>query len=336
MGTIIAAVLVFGLLVIFHELGHFAIAKAVGIKVHEFAVGMGPKLLSVKGKETSYSVRALPIGGYVKMEGEDEASSDIRSFNNKPLWARMSVILAGPLMNFILAILLFMIIFYSIGFPTTQIGQVTPGLPAESAGIIAGDRIVRIEDEKIDSWDEIVQIINGSKDKSLNIELIDKDGKQKNIIVKPVMNFETKQAVIGITPMLKKSFGQAAKASIDRTSFVLTGMLDYIGNLFRGKASTEDVVGPVGIIHIVGEAAKIGIFNVLHIAAVISINLGIVNLLPIPALDGGRLIFLSFEGLSGKPLDPEKEGFIHLVGFILLMALMVFIVYKDIIRFDIF
>jgi regulator of sigma E protease len=336
MGTIITAILVFGLLVIFHELGHFAVAKAVGIKVHEFAVGMGPKIFGMKGRETSYSVRVLPIGGYVKMEGEDEASSDVRSFSNKPLWARMSVILAGPIMNFILAILLFMIIFYSIGFPTTQIDQVTPGLPAELAGITAGDRVVRIENEKINSWDEIVQIINGSKDKSLNIELIDNTGNQKNIIVKPVINVETKQAIIGITPMLKKSFGLAAKASIDRTSFVLTGMLDYLGNLFKGKASAEDVVGPVGIIHIVGEAAKIGIFNVLHIAAVISINLGIVNLLPIPALDGGRLIFLSFEGLSGKPLDSEKEGFIHLVGFVLLMMLMVFIVYKDIIRFDIF
>ncbi|KXG75788.1 RIP metalloprotease RseP [Thermotalea metallivorans] len=336
MGTFITAILVFGLLVIFHELGHFIAAKLAGVKVHEFAVGMGPRFLKIKGKETEYSLRILPIGGYVKMEGEDESSEDERSFGNKPLWARMSVIVAGPLMNFILAVLLFIIIFYAIGFPTTKISQVTPGLPAEAAGIEAGDQILRIDGKTIDSWDEIVQIINSSNNRLLHIALISPKGEEKEVQVQPVMKAGMKQAVIGISPVIEKSFPRSVKASFNRTIFVMQGMLDFLGNLFRGKASAEDVVGPVGIIHLVGEAAKVSIFSVLSFAALISINLGIVNLLPIPALDGGRLLFLIFEGISGKPVNPEREGFIHLVGFILLMMLMIFIVYKDINRFDLF
>ncbi|QEK12236.1 RIP metalloprotease RseP [Crassaminicella thermophila] len=332
MGTILVALLIFGLLVVFHEFGHFSIAKLVGIKVHEFAIGMGPRIFKVKGKETEYSIRIFPMGGYVKMEGEDEASEDERSFNNKPLWARILVIIAGPFMNFVLAILLFTIIFYMIGFPTTIISEVTPNLPAQMAGIEPGDRIVAINGEEINSWEEIVKTIHSNKDKKLHITLIS-DETEKNVYIKPVIKEETKQAIIGITPKFKKSFTKSIITSFDRMIYVMDGMLDFFKKLFGGKASTKDVVGPVGIIYLVGEAAKTNIYSVLSLAALISINLGMVNLLPIPALDGGRLFFLVIEGLIGKPLDPEKEGFIHLTGFILLVGLMLFMVYKDIIRF---
>ncbi|WZL74881.1 RIP metalloprotease RseP [Clostridiaceae bacterium 35-E11] len=332
METVFVALLVFGVLVVFHEFGHFGIAKLVGIKVHEFAIGMGPRILKLKGSETEYSIRIFPIGGYVKMEGEDEASQDERSFNNKPLWARILVIIAGPFMNFILAILLFAIIFYSIGFATTTIDTVTAGFPAELAGIKPGDKIISIEGEKINSWDEIVKIINTSDEKTLEIVLTRNDI-EKIVYVKPVINNETKQIIIGISPTIEKSFADSIKTSFNRVVFVMEGMLDFFVKLFGGKASAEDVVGPVGIIHLVGQAAKTNIYNVLSLAALISVNLGIVNLLPIPALDGGRLVFLLIEGLIGKPLDPEKEGVIHLTGFILLMGLMLFMVYKDIVRF---
>lgn len=335
MGTILVAFIVFGLLVVFHELGHFAVAKFVGIKVHEFAIGMGPRFLKVKKGETEYSLRILPVGGYVKMEGEDEASTDAGSFNNKPIWARMAVLIAGPFMNFVLAILLFSMIFYSLGFPTTIIDRVTPGFPAEQVGLRPGDQIKNINGENITNWDQIVRMINGSKEQELSITLL-REGVEKQFRVTPVINRETNQAIIGITPASEKSLIKSFTTSIDRMFFIMGGMMEFLANLFGGKASTEDVVGPVGIIHLVGEAAKTSIYNVMSLAALISINLGIVNLIPIPALDGGRLLFLLFEGISGRPIDPEKEGFIHLVGFVLLMVLMLFIAYKDIIRFDLF
>ncbi len=335
MGTILVAFIVFGLLVIFHELGHFAVAKFVGIKVHEFAIGMGPRLLKVKKRETEYSLRILPIGGYVKMEGEDEASSDAGSFNNKPIWARMAVLIAGPFMNFVLAILLFSMIFYSLGFPTTVIDRVTPGFPAEQVGLRSGDQIIAINEDAITNWDQIVRRINGSREEEINITLL-REGAEKKFQVTPIINKETNQAIIGITPTAEKSLVKSITTSVDRMFFIMGGMMEFLGNLFGGKASTEDVVGPVGIIHLVGEAAKTSIYNVMSLAALISINLGIVNLIPIPALDGGRLLFLLFEGISGRPIDPEKEGFIHLIGFVLLMVLMLFIAYKDIIRFDLF
>ena len=332
METIIIALIVFGVLVIFHEFGHFSIAKMSGIKVHEFAIGMGPRILKLKDKETDYSIRLFPIGGYVKMEGEDEASSDQRSFNNKPLITRILVIIAGPLMNFILALLLFVAIFFSLGFPTTTIQELTPGYPAELAGLKQGDRIIAIDDVKISNWDELVKTISSNKNTSLPIT-ISRDSLEKTIRVTPVLREESNQAVIGISPVFQKSLLKSVSASFERMAFVIGGMLEFFGKLFGGNASTEDVVGPVGIIHLVGEAAKTNIYNVLSLAALISINLGMVNLLPIPALDGGRLVFLMIEGITGKPMDPKKEGFIHLTGFVLLIGLMIFMVYKDIVRF---
>jgi len=332
MGTIIVALIVFGVLVIFHEIGHFSIAKIAGIKVHEFAIGMGPRLLKLKDKETEYSIRIFPIGGYVKMEGEDEASTDKRSFGNKPLLTRILVILAGPLMNFVLAVLIFVTIFYSIGYPTTIINELTPGYPAELVGLKTGDKIISINNSPINNWDEIVQKISSNKERRLNIT-IERNTSVKTFTVLPIINEQTNQAVIGISPVFRKSLIKSISPSFERIVFVMKGMMEFFVRLFGGKASAEDVVGPVGIIHLVGEAAKTNIYNVLNLAALISINLGMVNLLPIPALDGGRLVFLFIEGILGKPIDPEKEGFIHLTGFILLIGLMIFMVYKDIMRF---
>ncbi|MCT4606761.1 MAG: RIP metalloprotease RseP [Marinisporobacter sp.] len=331
MGTIIIALLVFGVLVVFHEFGHFSIAKLVGIKVHEFSIGMGkPRLFKFKGGETEYSIRPFPLGGYVKMEGEDEASTDERSFNNKPLWARMLVIVAGPFMNFVLAILLFTMMFYLMGFPTnsTIVGEIIPDYPAQSSGMKAGDEIFSIDGEKVDSWKQIVETIHSKKDQEIHIEVL-RDGKEKSFSIKPRVNEETKQVMIGISPTFEKSFKKSIPAGFKAMAFIIKSMLAFFVH-----PSVKDVVGPVGIIHIVGEAAKNSIYDIFRIAGIISVNLGIVNLLPIPALDGGRLVFLVIEGLRGKPLDPEKEGFIHLTGFVLLMSLMVFMIFKDVERFN--
>lgn len=340
MGTILiilVALLVFGLLVVFHEFGHFSVAKLVGIKVHEFSIGMGNRILKVKGKETEYSIRMLPIGGYVKMEGEDENSTDERSFNNKPVWARILVIVAGPIMNFVLAILLFTTMFYMMGFPTNSpiIGEIIPNFPAQVAGIESGDRIISIDGKQMDTWEQIVETIRANDEKQLNVRVL-RDDKEENFIVKPMLNEKTQQLMMGISPTLEKSFIKSFINSFGKTIDVIKEMIGFFGKLFSGNASAKDVVGPVGIIYLVGEAAKTNIYYVLHLAGLISVNLGVVNLLPIPALDGGRLVFLIIEGLTGKPLDPEKEGFVHFTGFVLLMGLMLFMVYKDIVRFNLF
>ncbi|WIF94675.1 RIP metalloprotease RseP [Caminicella sporogenes] len=333
--TLFSFILVFGLLVFFHEFGHFIFAKLNDIKVHEFALGMGPKLLSYKGKETEYSIRILPIGGYVKMEGEDGASEDIRSFSKKSPLQRISVIAAGPIMNIILAILLFMIIGFSIGVPINVINEVTENYPAYKAGIQPGDKIIKINDNKINSWDDIVKNVSQSSTDVLKITLI-RDGKKMSLDVKPIFDKKANKKLIGISPVFSKSIFASFKFSVERVALITKGIGNFLLNLVKGKASSKEIVGPIGMVHFVGEAARISIFSLMSLAALISINLAILNLLPFPALDGGRLVFIIIELILGKPIDPEKEGFVHFIGFIILLGLMVFVIYKDITRFNLF
>jgi len=331
MYTAIVAIVVFSALVFFHELGHFSVAKLVGIKVHEFAIGMGPKLLGFKKGETDYSIRALPIGGYVRMEGEDEKSNDARSFNNKSIGARIAVILAGPLMNIILGILLFTIIFYNVtGVPTTVIEQTVPNTPAVVSGLEVGDKIVSINENPIDSWEQIVTEISESNGETIEIEVMrGNELVQKSIV--PEQDPETGQFRIGIVPTANKSLSLAIKNSFSQTKMIALGIFDFFKGLITSRQDVlKDVAGPVGIINLVGQASRAGLIYVLQLAGLISINLAVMNLLPIPALDGSRILFLIIEALRGKPIDPEKEGFVHVVGFALLMLLMIMITYKDI------
>ncbi len=333
--TLISFIFVFGLLVFFHEFGHFALAKLNKIKVHEFALGMGPQILQFKGKETKYSIRLLPIGGYVKMEGEDEVSNVEGSFSQKSPLQRISVIVAGPIMNIVLAIFLFTIIAINIGIPTNTINEVTDNYPAEIAGIRSGDKIISIDDETIDTWEEIVASISQSNKDILKIVVL-RNNEEITFNIEPLIDESNQKRVIGISPEFDKSFGSAINFSINRVGLISRGIMDFLSNLFKGRASAEEVVGPIGMVHFVGEAAKISIFSLLSLAAVFSVNLAILNILPFPALDGGRLLFILIELIKGSPIDPEKEGFVHFVGFIVLLALMVFVVYKDIMRFNLF
>lgn len=336
MTTLIASIFVFGLLIMFHELGHFIMAKSVNIKVNEFSIGFGPILLKKSRGETLYSVRVLPLGGYVKMEGEDEASEDERSFSKKPPLQRMAVIAAGPIMNFVLAILLIALISFFVGIATTEIGAVVADSPAEQSGIKPGDRIVSINDIKITQWEQVVSIIGSNPEKTLKI-VVERDKKLETYNVKPVKKAIQNggyRGVIGIESRVKKySILVSLENGIQRTYWMTKMIFLGLINMILGKIK-PDIVGPVGIIHMVGEAARIGFLNLIYLASIISINLGLFNLLPIPALDGSRLLFILIEGLRGKPIDPEKEGLIHLIGFAILMMLMVFIAYKDFIRFD--
>ncbi|MCC5909836.1 MAG: RIP metalloprotease RseP [Clostridiaceae bacterium] len=333
MYTAVVAIFVFGLLVFFHELGHFAVAKFVGIKVHEFALGMGPRLIKFTKGETDYSIRILPIGGYVKMEGEDEVSNDNRSFSKKTVGERISVIIAGPLMNFILAILLFVIIFYTLtGVPTTEIQQIIPQSPAEEVGLQEQDEVISVNGVEMTNWEQLVDTINVSAGIPLEVTIL-RNGDIIKKTITPEVDEETGRAMIGIVPATEKSLALAVTGSFKQTGMIFREMFMFFGSVFRRQATTADVVGPVGIINLVGEASRAGWVYVLHLAALISINLGIINLLPIPALDGSRIIFLGLESLRGKPVDPEKEAMVHIVGFALLMLLMIVITYKDILTF---
>ncbi|MGB4569335.1 MAG: RIP metalloprotease RseP [Tepidanaerobacteraceae bacterium] len=327
MQTILSSILVFGMLIFFHELGHFIVAKLSDIKVNEFSLGLGPQLISMKLKETHYSIRLLPFGGYVKMEGEDTDTSDPRAFNNKSALVRLGVILAGPLMNFILAILLLGIIGFYSGVPTMQV-TVTPGEPAEISGIQDNDIIHAIDGRKVGHWEEIVEIISGRHNEKISVTVI-RDGKYIDYDVTTTVEPKTQRGIIGIKSVMQKhSVLESIKYGYKKTVLILKLILVGIYQVLTGKVKA-DVVGPVGLAHIVGEAAKIGVYQVLYIAAVISANLGLFNLFPIPALDGGRGIFLVFELLRGKPVEPEKEGLIHFIGFALLMFLMILILFKD-------
>jgi len=343
--TIIASIIVFGLIIFVHEFGHYIVAKLSGVRVEEFALGMGPKVLSTKKGETLYSLRALPLGGFCRMAGEQghddyapQRTYDPKRFDQKPVYVRMAVVAAGPVMNFLLAILLFTLIFGVIGVPTdytTTIGEVRVGSPAEGAGLQAGDRILQINDTKLESWSQMVKIINSSPGVPLSL-VIERAGSQQTIQVTPELDPENQVGLIGVTPMepIWKKIGIFAglREGLLRTWEITVLTVVGLIELIRGKVSAEGVSGPVGIIQLIDQSARFGMIYVANLTALISINLGLLNLLPIPALDGSRLLFMLFEAVRGRPVNPEKENFVHLVGFMLLMGLMILITYKDIVR----
>ncbi|MTI48029.1 MAG: RIP metalloprotease RseP [Firmicutes bacterium] len=338
MVTALAAIFVFLIIVLVHELGHFTVAKLVGVKVHEFAIGMGPRLFKFGKGETEYSLRALPIGGYVRMEGEDEESTDARSITNQPVLARIAVFAAGAIMNFLLAIVIFSLIAFNVGAITTTVDKLDESLPAYQSGMRAGDKIINIDGENIGSWEEIVTLINMSNGEEIKVT-VDREGATKTFNIKPVVeetDAEGNNIIIGIYPRVSRSFGDIIKAGIQKTFFFVGLMFEFIGRLFHGNVGANDVAGPVGVISLVGEAAQYGFLNLLNIAGFLSINLGFINLLPIPALDGSRIMFGLIELVRRKPIDQEKEGFIHFIGFIFLLGLIVFITYIDVSRLDIF
>lgn len=330
--TLIPTIIVLGALIFFHEFGHFIVAKLSGIKVNEFSMGFGPQILKIKGKETDYFIRLLPLGGYVKMEGEDAATSDPRAFNNKPPLTRLAVILAGPLMNFLIAAILLSAISFSSGIATTQV-TVIPGEPAAEAGIRDGDVIYAVDGIKVNSWEDVVDRISNRPKEQVEITV----SRNNTLITYNVTAKEdpdTKRGVIGIkTVVVKHSLSRSLQFGIQKTFWITKMILVGLAQMLTGKAAV-DVVGPVGIFQIVEEAAKNGIFQVMYIAALISINLGLFNIFPIPALDGGRCVFIILEILRGRPIDLEKEGFIHFIGFVILMIFMIIVLFKDISKLD--
>ncbi len=344
---ILVAILIFAVLVIVHEGGHFAVAKAVGIKVNEFAIGMGPLIFQRQKGETKYSVRAFPIGGYVAMEGEDSESEDERAFNNKPAWARAAVVAAGPVMNVVLAILVFIgMIMYNGTGVSNVISDVSDGSPAYEAGIAEGDKIISINvasDEsgsesksyEVESGETVKERLleayeAAGEDGAVEIGIQPKGEKSSEIIkIVPEENDEG-NPIIGVTFKVKrnlfKAIGYGAQGAFEAEKL----MLQTLVQLVTGQADTGDVVGPIGIVSIVDQTAQTGLYNIVYLLALLSLNLALVNILPFPALDGGRLLFIIIGVITRKAVSDELEAKIHYAGLIILFALMIAITIKDV------
>lgn len=335
---IIIAILVLAFLIVVHELGHFLVAKWVGIQVDEFSIGFGPSLFSFGRGETRYSFRLLPLGGYVKMAGTEPNDENINGFNKKPLKDRLAVIAAGSVMNFLVAILLFIIVFSFIGVLTPSysnlIGDVVPGTPAAHAGFQKGDRIIEINEAKIKNWDDIGSNIRNRAQEKTRV-VIERNGLRYAYYVTPQLDPKLQVGQIGITQDFvweKQSFFKAVVLGLTRSFEFARLILQGLFGMVTGAVTAKDIAGPVGITQMIGDAARGGAGYLLSFTAILGINLALVNILPVPALDGSRLLFLGVEGLRGRPIDPEKENFVHLVGFALLMVLFLLITYNDLVR----
>ncbi len=335
----LAALLVFALIVFAHELGHYLVARWTGIRVLEFAIGFGPKLFSWRRKDIDYSVRVLPLGGYCKFEGEDESSGDPKAFTNAPVWKRFLTILAGPAMNFVLAYLAVVVFMMFVGMVYTVpvVQDITSGMPAETSGLLPGDVIKAVDGEPIelneDGAVKLVSYITASEpDKSVKLT-VDRSGQLVDISVSPQKTEDGGR--IGITLGAKTqyySFFPALFLSGQRVADITRLMLDgFKGLIFHGEG-IEDTMGPVGIISFMTEEIRRDYETIINLIVIISLNVGIINLLPLPALDGGRLVFLAVEAVRRKPIKPEYEGWVHAAGFFLLLGLIAVLSYRDIAR----
>lgn len=333
---IIIAILIFGLIVIFHEFGHFLLAKKNGIRVDEFSIGMGPKLCGFKRGETLFAIRLLPFGGACMMAGEDADDVSEGTFNSRSVWARMSVILAGPIFNFILAYIFSFFLLWHTGITTTELTMISEGSPAESAGLQVGDVIKEIDGEHVSIFDEIrIHMLLDSED---SYEFTyERDGQEYTVTVDTVTSDGSKVVGIG-TSAKKASVGQLFQYSFYEVKYNIKLVIKSLKMLVTGKLSRTDVAGPVGMVSAIGstynEAKDYGVMTVVltmvNLVVMLSANLGVMNLLPIPALDGGRFLFLIIEAIKGKPLNRNREGIVNLAGFVLLMILMVVVFFNDI------
>lgn len=333
--SIIVAFLVFLTLVTIHEFGHFIMAKWAGIKVNEFAVGMGPAILKKQKGETLYSLRIFPLGGYCAMEGEDEDSADERSFDNAKAYKRLVVILAGAFMNMLLAVVAFLIVNMQSGFTDLSIEKIEANSPAYIAGIQENDEIISYNGKKPLLFLELRNMIINSKNESDTLSL-KRDGKIINLEIKPEIatiedNGKTiEYKKIGIMPKVRYDFFGAFKESINTCRYAFRSMFDFLGRAFKGNVKKNEVSGPVVIIKTIASAAKVGFSSVMFLLGLISINLAFFNLLPFPALDGGKAVFILFEMITGIKPNKKVEYIVNIVGFSLLILLFLFVTYNDI------
>ena len=347
--TVVSAIIVLGVLIFIHEFGHFIVAKGFGIKVLRFSLGFGPKIVGKTIGETEYCLASVPLGGYVKILGQDpeeeiDPSEADRAFSQKSVWIRMAVVVAGPLFNLLLAVVIFSVV-YMFGVPrlTTRVGTVDHSFPAYQAGIRPGDRILSVNGKPVKNWTELSRAIRKSQGPTIRLE-VKRGSKILAMTVKPkirkikdIFGEEKTIRMIGITAseeIVKQSVGplRAVEMGIQRTGEIIYLTFVSIIKIIERVIPAKTIGGPIMIMQMAGQQAKAGAANFLLFMALISINLGILNLLPIPVLDGGHLFFMFFEVISGKPLSVRKMEIAQNIGLALLILLMVFAFYNDLSR----
>jgi len=339
--TVIVSIIAIGLLIFFHELGHFIMAKKIGVRVEKFSLGFGPELIGFTKGETRYLISLIPFGGYVKMAGENSSEREGGmpwEFNMRSVGERMLVIFFGPLFNFILAFLLFVIVFkigvVSFNIDTTIIGKISEGYPAQTAGLLPDDKIISINNEKVSSWVEVQGNIRKGIEHPLNIKVL-RGTKEMEFKILPEWDKGEMRKIIGISPQesIKKfsipgAIYEGFLHAISLTYAILKGLVLII----FGKVKA-DIAGPIGIIQMLGTQARSGITSLLYFVGFLSINLTIINLfIPIPITDGGLILLLGIEKLEGKPVSDKNRQLLEQIGLVLLITLMVFATFKDIMR----
>ena len=351
MGTsILSFIVVLGVLIFFHEFGHFLVARLFGVGVEKFSLGFGPRLIGKKVGITDYRISAIPLGGYVKMVGEEpDAEIDPEdipfSFTHKHVAKRMLIVAAGPVFNILLAVIIFFGIFFTSGTFVLKpsVGSVKQGSPAFAAGLEKGDLITAINESAINSWDEMAEIINGSKGQKIKLAVRRGESTQKfslapeQVTTKNIFGEDVQRYIIGITASgetysKELNLFQAFSESMIQTYRVTELMVVIIAKLITGDISTDTLGGPIMIAQMAGDSAKAGIGSLIFFIALISVNLAIINLLPIPVLDGGHLLFFSIEAVKGRPVSIKVREIAQQIGLFLLILLMILVFYNDISR----
>ena len=333
----ILALIIFSAIVIFHELGHFLLAKWNGIEVIEFSLGMGPRLLSHVWGDTRYSLKLLPIGGSCQMVGEEEASDSEGAFGNKSVWARIAVVAAGPVFNFILAWVLALIIVGSVGYDNTMV-DIIPDSAAAEAGMEDGDQIISINGSRTWLYREVSLYSSLHQGQTATV-VFERNGEKQTVVLTPKQS-DTGAYLYGFSRTVQREKGGALETvgySCAEIRYWLKATVESLKMLIGGQVGLEEMSGPVGIVSTIGDTYKESrvdgwyyvTMNMIMIAILLSVNLGVMNLLPIPALDGGRRVFLILEAIRGKAIPQEKESMVHFTGFVLLMGLMAVILFSD-------
>lgn len=336
----IVAIILFSIIILFHELGHFLLAKANGIKVNEFSLGLGPTIIGFTKGETKYSLKLLPFGGACMMEGEDSDSADSRSFQKKSVWARISVVAAGPVFNFIMAFIFSVIIIGSIGISEPVIADVMEGYAAEEAGLQSGDEILKMNNKRIHFYKEVSMYSIFHAGEAVEVTY-SRDGVKDTVVLSPTYDEENGRYLYGIyaNPYYTKlGPGETLVYGVYEVKYWIQYTLKSLEMLVTNQVSFNDLSGPVGIVKTIGDAYEQSLtdgyfyvfLNMLALGILLSANLGVMNLLPIPALDGGRLVFLVIEAIRGRRMKEEKEGMVHFIGLMCLFGLMILIMFNDV------
>ena len=339
--TAVAIIFTFGIVVFFHEFGHFLAAKRSGVKVEKFSLGFGPEIIGFTKGGTRYLLSAVPLGGYLKMAGENpeearEGKPD--EFLSQPWYKKIFIVLAGPVMNFVLAILLFSLVVFVWGQPVVKmdearIGEVTIDSPADKAGLKSGDKIIAIDGTAVTTWEDMSKVIHNKANQPVELK-ISRQEQELKIKVVPKYDKERKVGLIGIVApfeMKRMNLLNSLLKGVEQTIDWSVLTLKFLGLMIVGKVKA-DVSGPVGIGQLISQVASTGLSNLFYLIAIISVNLGLFNLFPIPILDGGHIMFFTYEGISGKPLDVKKVNIAQVIGMSILIAIMIFATYKDFLR----